>query len=67
MLLRCTSAHSFKLYYIAELLREKRATCGFAALGIKLNHAACAARCLTKWRKGYRGGSCVRGKCVCRK
>ena len=67
MLLRCTNAHSFKLCYIAGLRRERRAICGFAVLGIKLNHSACAARCLTKWKKGYRGGRCVNGHCVCRK
>jgi len=67
MLLRCTSAHSFKLCYVAELLRERRGICGFAAFGLKLNHAACAARCLTKWKQGIRGGRCINGTCMCRK
>jgi len=70
VLLRCTSAHASILCYIAELMREKRATCDlltFEARGIKVNDSACAAHCLTKWRQGYRGGRCVNGICVCRK
>ena len=69
-LLRFTSVHSFQLCYIAELLRERRATCDLLSLeggGFKLNDAACAAHCLTKWSQGYRGGRCVNGICVCRK
>jgi len=70
MVLRCMSSHSSKLCYIAELMREKRATCDlltFEFRGIKLNDSACAAHCLTKWSQGYRGGRCVNGICVCRK
>jgi len=70
MLSRCTSPHSSKLRYIAELLRERRVTCdllSFEAKGVKFNDAPCAAHCLTKWRDGYRGGHCVNGVCVCRK
>ena len=70
ILSRCTSAHSFTLCYIAEHLRERRATCDLLSFEVplfKLNHAACAAHCLTKWRKGYRGGRCEKGICVCRK
>jgi len=70
MLLLCTSLHSFKICFIAELLRQRRATCdllSFEIRGFKFNHAACAAHCLTKWKKGYRGGRCVNGICKCRK
>jgi hypothetical protein len=70
MLLRCTRLISYKLCYIAELLREKRVTCDLLSFEIgrlKFNDSACAAHCLTKWKQGYRGGRCVNGICVCRK
>ena len=70
MLLRCTSAHSFKLCHIAEKLRERRVTCDVLSLearGVKVKDAACAIKCIADQKKKNRGGHCVNGVCVCRK
>jgi hypothetical protein len=70
MLLRYTSVHSSKLYYIAELVRDRRVTCDVLSLearGVKVNDAACAIRCLADRKKKNRGGHCVDGVCICRK
>ena len=70
ILFSCKSAHSSKQCFVAEHLRERRATCdllSFEIKGFKLNDSACAAHCLTKWQQGYRGGRCENGICVCRK
>lgn len=49
-------------------LRQKRATCDLLSINImgnSLNHAACAAHCLAKGRKGGRCNS--NAVCVCRR
>ncbi|XP_044736089.1 defensin-like [Chrysoperla carnea] len=49
--------------------RQRRVTCDLLSVSTKwgsLNHAACAAHCLSMGG-GRRGGSCKNGVCVCRK
>ncbi|XP_053963541.1 sapecin-like [Anastrepha ludens] len=48
---------------VAELSRQKRATCDLLS-GTGVNHSACAAHCVLR---GNRGGYCNdRAVCVCR-
>ncbi|XP_054277639.1 defensin coprisin [Macrosteles quadrilineatus] len=50
-------------------VRLPRATCdllSFSFNGNSLNHAACAAHCITL-NRGFRGGRCRDGVCHCRK
>jgi len=70
ILLRYTSVHSSKLYYIAELVRERWVACDVLSLearGVKVKDAACAIKCIADQKKKNRGGHCVNGVCVCRK
>ncbi|XP_044736085.1 defensin-like isoform X2 [Chrysoperla carnea] len=48
--------------------RQRRVTCDLMSVDTKwgsVNHAACAAHCLSMGG-GRRGGSCSNGVCVCR-
>ncbi|XP_026463641.1 defensin-2-like [Ctenocephalides felis] len=50
-------------------VRQKRVTCDLLSVSTpigSLNHAACAAHCLSL-RRGFRGGRCENGVCNCRK
>ncbi|XP_026464359.1 tenecin-1-like [Ctenocephalides felis] len=55
--------------YGNEGVRQKRVTCDLMGISTpwgSLNHAACAAHCLTMG-KGFKGDRCSKGVCKCRR